>query len=116
MSDDLKALETQAFEELKASGDEAALRAWNTKYFGDKGLVKAALSQLGSIPKDQKAAYGQEVNRLKKTLTETYDSALAEAKEKALAASLTANPLDVTLPGRARPRGRLHPATQILRQ
>ncbi|HMT20105.1 MAG TPA: phenylalanine--tRNA ligase subunit alpha, partial [Promineifilum sp.] len=29
---------------------------------------------------------------------------------------LTANPLDVTLPGRIRPRGRLHPATQILRQ
>jgi phenylalanyl-tRNA synthetase alpha chain len=56
------------------------------------------------------------VNKLKTLLTEKYDKALAEAKEAALQASLTANPLDVTLPGRGRPRGRLHPATQILRQ
>jgi phenylalanyl-tRNA synthetase alpha chain len=115
-TDDLKKLEEQALAELRASADEAALRAWNTKYFGDKGLVKAALGKLGSIPKDQKPAYGAEVNRIKVALTAAYDAKLAEVKEVALQASLTANPLDVTLPGRTRPRGRLHPATQILRQ
>ena len=56
MADDLKALESQALGELQASGEEAALRAWYTKYFGDKGLVKAALGKLGSIPKDQREA------------------------------------------------------------
>jgi phenylalanyl-tRNA synthetase alpha chain len=115
-ADELKALEAQALAELAACTDEAALRAWNTQYFGDKGLVKAALGKLKDIPKDQKATYGQEVNRIKASLTEKYEKKLAEVKEKALAASLTANPLDVTLPGRPRPRGRLHPATQILRQ
>ncbi len=115
-SDELKTLEAQALAQLAACADEAELRAWNTQYFGDKGLVKAALGKLATIPKDQKAAYGQEVNRLKAVLTERYEAALAEAKEKALQASLTADPLDVTLPGRPRPRGRLHPATQILRQ
>jgi phenylalanyl-tRNA synthetase alpha chain len=114
--DELKALEAQALADLNACADEAALRAWYTKYFGDKGAVKAALGKLGTIPKELKAVYGAGVNRLKTVLTEKYDAALAEAKEKALQASLTANPLDVTLPGRGRPRGRLHPATQILRQ
>jgi phenylalanyl-tRNA synthetase alpha chain len=113
---DLKALEDQGFSELRAAADEAALRAWNTKYFGDKGLMKAALSQIGKIPKEQRAAYGQEANRVKVALESAYEAALAEAKEKALQASLSANPLDVTLPGRTRPRGRLHPATQILRE
>ena len=116
MSDELTALETQATTELAACADEAALRAWNTKFFGDKGLVKAALGKLATIPKDQKAAYGQNVNQLKAKLTTAYDAALADAKEKSLQLSLTTNPLDVTLPGRGRPRGRLHPATQILRQ
>jgi len=115
-TDDLKALETQAFNELQSALDEAALRAWNTKFFGDKGLVKEALGKLKDIPKDQKAAYGQEVNRVKASLTTRYEARLAEVKEQSLQASLTANSLDVTLPGRARPRGRLHPATQILRQ
>ena len=108
-TDDLKALEVQGLDELKAAGDEAALRAWNGKFLGEKGLIRAAQSKLGAIPKDQKAAYGQEFNRVKTALAAAYDAALAEAKEKALQASLTSNPLDVTLPGRSRPRGRLAP-------
>jgi phenylalanyl-tRNA synthetase alpha chain len=115
-TEELKALETQGLDELKAAGDEAALRAWSAKFLGEKGLWKAAFGKLNTVPKDQKAAFGQEGNRVKKALADAYESKLAEVKEQALAASLTANPLDVTLPGRARPRGRLHPATQILRQ
>jgi phenylalanyl-tRNA synthetase alpha chain len=115
-TDELNALETQGLEELRDCGDEAALRAWNGKYLGEKGLWKAAFGKLNTLPKDQKKGFGEEANRVKKVLTEHYERALAETKEKALLASLTANPLDVTLPGRGRPRGRLHAATQILRQ
>ncbi|HJZ58506.1 MAG TPA: phenylalanine--tRNA ligase subunit alpha [Gemmataceae bacterium] len=115
-ADELKKLEAEGLAELAACADEAALRAWYTKYFGDKGLMKQALSKIGTIPKEQRAAYGQEANRVKVALETAYAAALAEKKEAALQASLTANPLDVTLPGRTRPRGRLHPATQILRQ
>jgi len=115
-TDDLKALETAGLAELQTCADEPALRAWNTKFFGDKGLVKAALAGIGKVAKDQRAAFGQEANRVKVALETGYDSALAVAKEASLLASLTTNPLDVTLPGRTRTRGRLHPATQILRQ
>lgn len=115
-TDDLKTLEATGLDELKGCADEAALRAWNGKFLGEKGLIRAAQTKLGAIPKEQKAAYGQEFNRVKSALAAAHDAALAEAKEKALQASLTSNPLDVTLPGRTRPRGRLHPATQILRQ
>jgi phenylalanyl-tRNA synthetase alpha chain len=115
-ADDLTTLETAALSELAACADEAALRAWNTKYFGDRGQMKAALGKIGAVPKDQRAAYGQEANRVKLALTQAYDTALAAAKEKALEATLASNPLDVTLPGRSRTRGRLHPATQALRQ
>lgn len=115
-TDDLKALETQGLEELRACGDENALRSWNGKYLSEKGLWKAAFGKLNALPKDQKKAFGEEANRVKKSLSDEYEKAMAEAKEKTLLASLTANPLDVTLPGRSRPRGHLHPATQILRQ
>ncbi|MBY0457745.1 MAG: phenylalanine--tRNA ligase subunit alpha [Gemmataceae bacterium] len=114
--ENLKALLDQAVDELRACADEAALRAWNTQYFGDKGAMKGAMAGLGKVPKAEKPAYGAELNRVKEALTSAYEAALADAKEKALQISLTTNPLDVTLPGRARARGRLHPATQILRQ
>ncbi len=114
--DELDELETQARAALAAASDEAALRAWNTKYFGDSGLMKAALGQLAKMPKDQRAAYGQAANVLKTALAASYEDALTAAKNAALEASLTASPIDVSLPGRAVRRGRLHPATQILRQ
>jgi phenylalanyl-tRNA synthetase alpha chain len=113
---ELKALIDTALAELAACRDMAALRSWNTKYFGENGLMKAALSGIGRVPKEQRPAFGQEVNRIKVALTEAYEAALAAKKEEELLASLSANPLDVTLPGRAHARGRIHPATQILRE
>jgi phenylalanyl-tRNA synthetase alpha chain len=113
---DLAALETEGLAELAAAADEAGVRAWNTKYFGDSGRMKAALSKVGGVPPAERKAYGQEANRVKTALAAAYETALAAAKERALEASLTADPLDVTLPGRPRVRGRLHPATQCLRE
>lgn len=113
---DLKSLEADALAELTGCADESSLRSWNTKFFGDKGLMKAALGKLKDIPKDQRAAFGQEANRVKVSLESAYTAALDAAKESALLASLANDKLDVTLPGRPAVRGRLHPATQILRE
>lgn len=114
--DALTALEQQGLAELQAAPDEATLRAWNTKFFGDKGLMKAALAGIGKVAKEDRPRFGQEANRIKVALESAYEAALSQAQEAALAASLAANPLDVSLPGRVPTRGRLHPATQILRQ
>jgi len=113
---DLAALEQRAKAELDACTDEASLRAWNTKYFGNNGEVSVALKAIGTIAKDLKKAYGQEANRVKEVLSQAYESAFSAAKERALNESLTSNPLDITLPGRPVQRGRLHIATQIMRQ
>ena len=113
---ELKQLEADGLAELKAASDESSLKSWNTKYFGDSGLMKATLGKIGAIPPADRKAFGQEANRVKTALSSAYEAALAIAKEAALLADLASNPLDVTLPGRSIRRGRLHPATQILRQ
>jgi phenylalanyl-tRNA synthetase alpha chain len=112
---DLASLEQRALAELNACADEAALRAWNTKHFGDKGEVQLAVKRVGELPKEERRAYGQQANQLKQALTRAYEEALAKEKERALERSLTADALDVTLPGRPVPRGRLHVSTQTLR-
>ena len=101
----LAELEAQALAELLPLSTESEVRAWNSKYFGDSGLVKAALKGIGQVPKDQRAAYGQEANRVKLALETAGEAALARAEEATLLASLGEPPLDVTLPGRAVTRG-----------
>jgi phenylalanyl-tRNA synthetase alpha chain len=116
MSSDLAELEKRAVAELTSAGDEAALRAWNNKYFGKQGELALALRRIGEVPPADRKAYGQEANRVKEALTRKYDEALAAEQEQALSKSLTENPLDVTLPGRPQAPGRLHLATQVLRK
>src|SRR5262245_9646106 len=101
----LAELEQRALSELSACADEAALRAWNTRYFGDKGEMKAALARIRDIPPAEKRAYGQQANALQAKLTGAYDEALAAAKKAALERSLATEKLDVTLPGRPASRG-----------
>jgi phenylalanyl-tRNA synthetase alpha chain len=113
---ELSSLEQRALAELASCGDEAALRAWSTRYFGDQGAVKQALKSIGQIPREQRPAYGQEVNRVKQVLEQASEQTEARLKEQKLAQSLAADALDVTLPGRPAPRGRLHVATRILRE
>jgi phenylalanyl-tRNA synthetase alpha chain len=113
---DLATLEQRALEELGACDDEPTLRAWNTRYFGKQGEVAAAVKRVGAVPPAERKAYGQQANQIKEKLTSAYEAALAAEKERALERSLTGPGLDVTIPGKPAPRGRLHLSTQTLRR
>jgi phenylalanyl-tRNA synthetase alpha chain len=112
----LLALERSALAELASCQDEGALRAWNTRFFGKEGDMTLAIKKVSEVPQADRRAYGQEANRIKLRLQESYEQALQAQKDKALAQSLGANPLDVTLPGRRPSPGRLHVATQVMRR
>jgi phenylalanyl-tRNA synthetase alpha chain len=113
---DLALLEQHALAELQGQADESGLRTWHTKYFGKQGEVALAIKKVGQVPPEERRAYGQQANRLKELLLEAYEKALAGQKENALARSLAADALDVTLPGRPVRRGRLHVSRQVLRE
>src|SRR5207249_10075937 len=102
---DLASLEQRALAELSACKDEAALRAWNTKYFGKQGEVLLAVKKVGTVPPAERRAYGQQANQIKETLSKAYEAAETCFKERALEQSLTTESVDVTLPGRPIPRG-----------
>ncbi|HEV3204165.1 MAG TPA: phenylalanine--tRNA ligase subunit alpha [Gemmataceae bacterium] len=113
---DLSSLEQGALAELSQCADEGVLRAWHGKYFGKQGEVTLALKKVGEVPPEDRRTYGQEANRIKETLAQAYEKALQQKQENELSRSLAADALDVTLPGRPIPCGRLHIATQTLRQ
>ena len=87
---DLTSLEERALSELAACADEAALRAWYTKYFGKQGEVALALKEVVKVPTDQRRAYGQQANRLKETLTAAHEEAELLKKKQAMERSLSA--------------------------
>jgi len=112
----LLSLEQRGLAELHGCVDDAAVRAWNTKYFGKQGEVTLALKRVGEVAPPDRRAYGQEANRVKETLAQAYESRLAEVRGKWLERELAAQAVDVTLPGRPVLGGRLHLATRVLRE
>ncbi|HMP01297.1 MAG TPA: phenylalanine--tRNA ligase subunit alpha [Gemmatales bacterium] len=112
----LDTLEASALAELQSCGDDAGLRAWNAKYLGKSGALTAAIKRLGELPAAERPAYGQAVNALKQRLAVAETEAALTVRRRELERSLAEDRIDVTLPGRPAPRGRLHPATQTMRR
>ncbi|NOX61988.1 MAG: phenylalanine--tRNA ligase subunit alpha [Chloroflexi bacterium] len=114
--DQLSQLQTQALDELAAAQDEQALEAWRIKWLGRKGLVPAAVKRIGSLPREERAAYGKAVNQLKQAVQAAFEARKQALSEAKLEAELKAEAIDVTLPGRRPQVGRMHPISRTLRQ
>ncbi len=101
---------------LAAVTDEGALEQWRVAYLGRSSAIMEVFKNMGSVPKEERGLVGRTANQVKSAL----EAALTEKTESlhqiALARSLNEERLDVSLPGRALPRGRLHPVTQTLRE
>ena len=111
---DLASIVARARAEFDACVDPAALEDAKARYLGKAGVLTELLKGLGKLPASEKPSAGAAINVAKQALEESLDArrkALAEAK---LARQLAADALDVTLPGRGRGRGGLHPTTRAL--
>jgi len=109
---DLANLVDQARREFAACSDPAALENAKARYLGRSGELTALLKTLGGLPADARKSAGAAINSGKEkieSLLEARRGALADAK---LNARLAEEALDVTLPGRGRGRGGVHPITR----
>src|SRR5207247_1962165 len=87
------------------------------RYFGRKaGLIPALFARLKEVPKEQKKAAGDALNKLRDRLEE----ALRQKTERVAGEEATRKEaretLDVTLPGRKPRLGHLHPVTIVRQQ
>jgi len=77
--------------------------------------LTAILRGLRELPSEERRAVGAAANETKQDLETSFGQRQEELKRAAHATGVHATPVDVTLPGRANPPGRLHPVTQTLR-
>jgi phenylalanyl-tRNA synthetase alpha chain len=116
MLDKLSEIEKSALDSLKSVNNQASLEAWRVANIGRSSPLMMVFSELGKLSKEERPVVGAAANRVKVAL----ESALAEraeaVKAASLAKSLEEEQLDVTLPGRRKSIGRLHPSSQQLRR
>lgn len=116
MLDKLNEIEKTALESLDAITNQAALDAWRVAHVGRSSSLMQVFAGLGKLSKEERPVVGQAANRVKVMLESALRERAELIKTAALAKSLEEESLDVTLPGRGVPLGRLHPTTQQLRR
>lgn len=116
LAHDLAALESAAQADIAAASDTTAVDAVRVRYLGRKGSLAAILRGLGGLDTAERPRAGKLANEVKVRVEAALDARRADVTAAAQAAALAAERLDVTLPGRPVPMGRLHPSTQVLRR
>ena len=116
MLDQIKEIQQAGLDALAQVDSEEALQAWKTAHLGRNSAIMGVFKNIGSVSKEERGAVGRAANAAKQALTTAYEQKAEELKQSALERALHNKHLDVTLPGRAIPRGRLHPTTRTLRE
>ena len=98
---------------LSGAGDLRALDEVRVAALGKSGSVTGLVKSLGTLAPERRREAGQAFNLLKREVEEALATRKAELERAGLATRLAAERLDVTLPARERPEGRIHPVSQV---
>jgi phenylalanyl-tRNA synthetase alpha chain len=111
---DLDSLVAQATEAFARCDDAAALENVKAKFLGKTGSLTERLKGLAKLPATERPAAGAAINAAKELLESALVARRAAIAQAKLDASLAADALDVSLPGRGHGRGGPHPITRTL--
>ena len=111
---DLDTLVQAAKADFAAAASGAALEDAKARFLGRSGRITELMKGLGALPHEQKKTRGAEINQAKSGIEAALQARREALAEAELEGQLRAEALDVTLPGRRRGRGGLHPVSRTI--
>ncbi len=111
--DKILTVQQEALAAIENAADLETLNNVRIQYLGKKGSIQALMSEMKSLPKEEKPAFGQKVNVCKQEVTEALEARQAVLQEGALAEQLVREKIDITLPGDVKELGTTHPLLMI---
>lgn len=98
---------------IAEAGDEAALEDLRVQAVGKKGEVALKMRELGKMTPEERQEMGPKLNALKDEINSALAAKKVALADAALDERLREEWLDVTLPGRPRREGTIHPISQV---
>lgn len=114
MKEQLEKILESAKSELSGCSDLTGMEELRVKFLGKKGELTAILKQMGSLSAEERPVIGQLANKIRSEIEENLAERTNTLKKELAARKLASEALDVTLPGKTQPVGRLHPLTAVL--
>lgn len=112
----LEKLKLNTLHELQGITNIKELESWRVRYLGKKSELTMILRSLATLPLEERKAVGSQANEVKVYLEDSLSQKEETLRKTQLAALTKGEAIDITLPGRPLPVGRLHPITQTLQE
>jgi phenylalanyl-tRNA synthetase alpha chain len=87
-----------------------------SRFVGKKSVLNNFMKKIGTLPKEERPAFGQILNKAKEELAKIITQREQEIKNADYQKTLAAESLDISMPGRRRAQGSLHPITKVWRE
>ncbi|WP_444668529.1 phenylalanine--tRNA ligase subunit alpha [Cereibacter changlensis] len=110
----MDALKGKYLEGIAGAADEAALEDLRLAALGKKGEISLKMRELGGMDPVLRQSTGAALNVLKDEIDAALRAKKAALGDAALDERLRSEWLDVTLPGRPRRQGTIHPVSQVM--
>lgn len=111
---DIETLRMTWLAKVAEAADEASLETVRLAALGKKGEISLKMRELGKMTPEQRQTEGKALNALRDEIDSALRAKKAAFEDEALNARLQTEWLDVTLPGRPRPAGTIHPVSQVI--
>ncbi len=114
MQTQLKNIKVEAEREIASAKTPKDIEDVRVKYLGKKGALTAILKQMGGLSNDERPVIGQLANEVRDFIGEKINDSMKKIKKARLDEQLSAEKIDVTLPGVRKPLGHKHPLSIVL--
>jgi phenylalanyl-tRNA synthetase alpha chain len=111
---ELEAIIEEAREAVEQASTPQELDAVRVAFMGKKGKVTGLMKGLGQLTAEERPAAGQRINVAKQEVQGMINGKIQSLKDAELNAKLASESIDVTLPGRSRELGNLHPVSRTI--
>ena len=94
--------------------DYEQLKQLKAKFLGRNGSVTNLFKKMSALNNQEKKEYGKKINELKNYIEDVIDEKYLGIKEKIRNKALESESVDITLPGRRKQFGAIHPITKTI--
>lgn len=116
MKEQLELIRQQAITALQQADTPALLEDLRVKLLGKKGELTVVLKQMGKLSPEERPVMGQIANSVRAEIEEALEKRKSDINAAILEARLSAEAVDVTIPGDPITLGHAHPMNQVLQE
>jgi len=114
MLEQLNQLKSLVQEQLNLATSPTDIENLRIKTLGKKGELTALLKNLGGLQPEERKTMGQKANEVRDWIQTSLEEYRTKLESAAQAKALETETMDITLPGRKKQLGRLHPVTNFM--